>query len=295
MSFDMNKYVVTLLEMKRIFCDSDFNCRGRIDLATCYELAEDIKERGLDFPIHVRPYDKKPGFDFQIVSGHRRFTAFKINKAEVVPAVIRTDLGDEVDAREANLRENIQRTDLTLLQEAEAISFFVISGYNSNQIAKKLGKSTGWVEPRRRLMQLPEFVRTAANDGVVTQNHINQMWNYRDDPAKLSDMIRMIKERSEKGERAIVIKEDVKIVDFAKVRRPKPHEIEEFLMVVASNITNKLPDDQECFGHQVGSWTAGYASMVQVYCALRRECARLGLPFNPPADIKKIMDSITKN
>lgn len=295
MSIDLSKYVVTPLEMKRIFCDSDFNCRGRIDLATCYELAEDIKERGLDFPIHVRPYTLKPGFDFQIVSGHRRFTAFKINKSEMVPAVVRTDLADEVNAREANLRENIQRTDLTILQEAEAISFFITAGYNVNQIAKKLGKTPGWVEPRRKLMHLPEFVRQAAADKVVNQNHINQMWAYRDQPEKLSEMIRTIKERSEKGERSIVIKEDVKIIDFAKVRRPKPHEIEEFLMVIASCITNKLPDELECFGHQVGSWAAGYSSLVQVYCALRKECARLGLAFNPPPDVKKIMDSITKH
>lgn len=295
MAMDTKRYEVTPQKMSRIFCDASFNCRGSIELATCYELAEDIKEKGLDFPIHVRPYKLQPDkYDFQIISGHRRFTAYRINKETEIPCVVRYDLEDEVLAREANLRENIQRTDLTILQEAEAISFFITAGYNVSQIAKKLGKSDGWVEPRRKLMHLPDFVRRAAAEKVVNQNHINQMWAYRDNPEKLAAMIQMIKERSEKGEKAIVIREDVKITDFAKVRRPKPHEIEDFILVLAQLITNKLPDDQECFAHQVLSWAAGYASMAQAYVAMRNECARLGLPFNPPSDIKRILDSVTK-
>lgn len=293
MSEVMKRYEVVMLPCAEIYCDNDFNCRGTIDRATLIDLATDIKERGLDFPIHVHRYDLKSPFKYRIISGHCRFTAvFHLNKTLEIPAVIRDDLKGEIEFREANLRENVQRRDLTLLQEAEAIAFFIQAGYSEAQIGQRLGKSPGWVTPRRLLMGLPEFVRKAANEGVVTQNHVKQMWNYRNDSEKLAEMIRTIKERAEKGERAIVLKEDVKITEFASVRRPKPHEIEEFTMIFAKCITNKLPEDDTPIAHKILSWTMGHTSMAAIYVALKKECERLGLPFIPPSDVEKIMREV---
>jgi ParB/RepB/Spo0J family partition protein len=293
---DVSRYTVTEIPCHEIFCDNDFNCRKRIDRTTCVELALDIKERGLDFPIHVQPYELKLGFKYRIICGHRRFIAVSvINKEATVPCVVRTDLGDEKKARETNLRENIQRQELTLLQEAEAISYFVLAGDSVGQIAKRLGKTTGWVEPRRKLMALPKFVRDAADQGIVTQSHINQMWSYRDDNEKLSAMIREIKERTDKGERSIVIKEERKITDFAAVRCPKHHEIDDFLEVLAKNIVQKLPEEiDEYFAARCLAWVRGHISQAQLYLSLRKECTRLNLEFRPPEDIRKIMESVVK-
>lgn len=290
--FDAARYQVQPIKVARTKCDHSFNCRGRISRDDCVELARDIKENGLDFPIHVQPYSEGD-YDFRIISGHRRFTAFQINGEDTIPAVVRVDLADEIEAREANLRENIQRSDLNIVQEADAISFFIVKGYNVTQVAEKIGKSNGWVEVRRRLVHLPEFVRRAAQEGTVNQGHINQLWKYRNDSEKMSELIRRIKEKAEQGERAIVIREEVQIEDFAKVRRPKPHELNDFLEVVAGMVTNKL-DQPEYFAHRILSWCAGYISQAQLYVSLRRECERLGLPFTPPSDVKKILDGVAK-
>lgn len=293
-TLDMSRYTVTILPMAEIYCDAAFNCRGPIAMSECLDLASDVKARGLDFPIHVQEYSKLPGFKYRIVSGHRRFTAFKVNKETEIPSVIRYDLSDELEAREANLRENIQRSDLNMLQEAEAISYFITAGNNNNQIASRLGKSCGWVDVRKKLLDLPDMVRTAAREGVVTQAHIHQLHQHRSNPTKIAEMLRLIRERVQAGERGIVIREDVKIIDFAKVRKPKAGEGDEFLEVIGRNITNRLPDGEECFAHKVASYYMGYSSQAAIYAALKRETEKLGFVFRAPADIEKIMTNLTR-
>lgn len=277
--------------MIQILCDHTFNCRGRIDKTMCIGLSKNIQERGLDYPIHIQPYTERAGFQYRIVSGHRRFTAAQILNWIEIPAVVRYDLKDESDARSANLVENIEREDLNLVQEAEAVSWYITQGYNVSQVALKIGKSNGWVEIRRKLLHLPQMVRDAASEKIITQSHINQLWEHRNNPEKLSTILRTIKERAETGERAIVIKEDVKLADFAKARRPKPHEVDDFLQVLAHNITFKI-DAPEYFPARVLAWVQGSISPAQLYVSMKKECERLGLAFNPPPDIKRIFDGL---
>lgn len=293
-TIDMSRYVVVPTPMKKIYLDHDFNCRGRIAKSECMDLARDIKENGLDFPIHVHPYTHptNPEIEFRVVSGHCRFTAFEINGEDTIPAVVRYDLKSEEDVRGANLRENVQRRDLNVLQEADAIQWYVEKGYNSNQIANITGKSPGWVEIRRKVKQLPDVIQVAAREGTIKQTHINQLWENRGDHAKMMEMLRIIKERVEMGMKAVVIKEDIKLADFVAVRRPKPHEVESFMEVVANCVTNKL-DQPEYFAHRTLAWAAGNISLLNVYVSLREECKRLGLPFNPPPDVKKILNGDT--
>jgi ParB family chromosome partitioning protein len=293
-SFDMKRYTTQILPVDRIFCDHEFNCRGRIIRSECTELAESMKDRGLEFPIHVQPYSAQPEkYDYRIVSGHRRYTAAKIIGWTEIPAVVREDLIDEVKAKDANLIENLQRSELNIVQEADALSFYVTKGYSVNEIAHRLNKSNGWVEVRRRLVMLPDFVRREAQKGIVTQNHIHQLWAHRDNPEKISELIRTLKERKEKGERAVVIKEDIKIEDFARVRRPKPHEVQDFMQHLGMMITNKIEED-EYFAHQCLAWVMGNISQAQLWTALKRECTRKGLPFTPPLDVKRIFDRVQK-
>jgi hypothetical protein len=133
----------------------------------------------------------------------------------------------------------------------------------------------------------------AAQEGKVTQSHINQLWEHRSNPEKLNSILRTIKERSELGQRAIVVKEDVRLEDFAKAKRPKPHEVNEFLTVLANNITIKL-DQPEYFPARCLAWVMGNISPAELYAALKRECERLGFPFNPPPDVRRIFDGLAK-
>lgn len=292
-SIDMRRYQTQLLPIDTIFCDHSFNCRGRIARSDCMELKDSVAEHGLEFPIHVQKFNDPEGkYKYRIVSGHRRWTACKMLNWETIPAIIRDDLKDEVAAKDANLIENLQRSDLNIVQEAEALSFYVLRGFSVNEIAHRLNKSNGWVEVRRRLVHLPEFVRNAANKGIVNHGHINQLWNYRDNPEKLSELIRSIKERKEKGEKFVKIKEDVKILDFVKPKRPKPHELLNFMQHLGQMITNKLPDGEENFAHLCLAWCSGNISEAQIWAALKRECERRNFKFNPPDDVARIFNSV---
>lgn len=293
MELDLSKYETQKIPTTEILCDPTFNCRGFVSPQSCLDLKNSIAEDGLDFPIQIQLWDKSPLHKYRIVSGHCRYTACRMLGWKEIPAIIRV-FKDEAEARSANLRENIQRRDLNLLQEAEAVSWFYTAGYNISQIAAKTGKSNGWVEVRRKLMHLPDMVKRAAEDKIITQSHINQLWEHRDNPEKLSTVLRTIKERAETGEKAIVVKEDVKLADFTKAKRPKPNEVNDFLNVLASNITFKI-DQPEYFPARVLAWVMGNISPAQLYVSMKRECERLGLPFSPPPDIKKIFDGIGRN
>lgn len=288
------RYIVQMLPTARIFIDHDFNCRGRVAQSECLDLKRSLEEKGLDFPIHVQTYLEMPErYDYRVVSGHRRLTAALMLKWVEIPSVVRTDITTEDDARSANLRENIQRTDLDIVQEANAIGWYLEKGYNINQIAERTGKSSGWVDVRRKLRELPDEVISAAKDKKVTQNHIGQLYEHRHNREKLMEMLFRIKTMAEQGAKAIVIKEDIKITDFAAVRRPKPHEVEDFMFVVANNLTNKL-DAPEYFAHRCLAWCAGNISLAHAYVSLQKECANQGVAFNPPPDIKKILDGVNK-
>ena len=88
----ITEYTVLHIEMRRIYSDGDFNCRGKILPMDIIDLAKDIDRNGLQFPIAVQPVcDVKStipeGFNFRIIAGHRRFEALRILKNEEIPAM----------------------------------------------------------------------------------------------------------------------------------------------------------------------------------------------------------------
>lgn len=163
--------------MSEIFADPTFNCRGEavapIDVV---DLARDIESHGLQQPIVVQPYDKyRPEqYKYRIVSGHRRYTAFKVLKREDIPCVINTNL-TESQALVLNLTENIHRKDLNILQEAVALERLKLAGMGTSEVSEELGKSTTWVSVRYMLLELPEAIRYAASAGLINQQQIRQL------------------------------------------------------------------------------------------------------------------------
>jgi ParB family chromosome partitioning protein len=116
------------------------------------ELSQSIKERGLLQPIFVR----KDGDDFELLAGERRFRAAKLAGLHRVPALIR----DKDDPLEVALIENLQREDLTPLEEAEALAGLIEShGYSHRAVADVLGKSRPYVSNALSLLRLPDRVK----------------------------------------------------------------------------------------------------------------------------------------
>jgi len=121
---------------------------------TLQELAASIKEHGVLQPILVRP----SGDQYEIIAGERRWRSSKTAGKETIPAIV--ERFDDATALEIALIENLQREDLSPLDEAVIYKKMTDElGYSIRQLAGKLGKDKGYVENRLRLASAPDDVR----------------------------------------------------------------------------------------------------------------------------------------
>jgi ParB family chromosome partitioning protein len=140
--------------------------RKIFDDAALQELSESIKEHGILQPVVVR----KHGQHFELVVGERRFRAAKLAKLKEVPAIIK-DLTDQ-QMMELAILENLQREDLTPIEEAEAYQKLMEAlGLTQEQLAFRLGKSRPHIANHVRLLALPEGVRNMISDKKLTMGH----------------------------------------------------------------------------------------------------------------------------
>jgi ParB/RepB/Spo0J family partition protein len=133
------------------------------------ELIESVRAKGVLQPILVRPVKGIGSNLLEIVFGHRRFRAAREAGLEAIPAVIR-ELSD-VDALEANVIENLQRSDVHPLEEAEGYEQLLRQQerpYTVADIAAKVGKSKEYVYGRMKLLALCPAARKAFYEGTLT-------------------------------------------------------------------------------------------------------------------------------
>ncbi len=136
------------------------NPRKHFDEAKLQELADSIRAYGILEPLVVNRVHSH----HDLVAGERRLRAAKLAGLPLVPCVVLQVTSKE--AAELRLLENLQRQDLTPLEEANAFAELIQDhGYTQEQLATKLGKSQGWVSERLALRELPEVVRTAVVNG----------------------------------------------------------------------------------------------------------------------------------
>ena len=139
------------------------------------ELAESIKEHGIIQPIVVRKKEKK----FEIIAGERRFRAAKLAGLKEVPAIVKEMT--EQQMMEVAILENLQREDLTPIEEAEAYSSLIDNlNFTQDALAKRLGKSRPHIANHIRLLQLPEDVRQLMNEGVLSMGHGRALLGLKD-------------------------------------------------------------------------------------------------------------------
>lgn len=130
------------------------------------ELSESIKEHGVLQPIIVR----KVNTTYEIVVGERRFRAAKLAGLLEIPAVVR-QLTDE-QSMEMAILENLQREDLTPIEEAEAYQKLMDNlSLTQEQLAFRLGKSRPHIANHLRLLSLPDVVRKLIMNGKLSMGH----------------------------------------------------------------------------------------------------------------------------
>lgn len=140
--------------------------RRRFDREQLEELADSIRQKGVVQPILLRPTPEHVG-RFQLVAGERRWRAAQMAQVHEIPAVVRNL--SESECYEIALIENIQRQDLSVIDEAQGYAKLLeINSYTQDQLSKIIGKSRSHIANLLRLLGLPELVQTYLRDGDLT-------------------------------------------------------------------------------------------------------------------------------
>jgi ParB family transcriptional regulator, chromosome partitioning protein len=143
--------------------------RQRFDDEALTALADSIRENGILQPILVRSRPGHPA-SYEIVAGERRWRAAQLAKLHEVPVIIR-DLTDR-EALEIALVENVQRQDLSPLEEAEGYRRLLDEfGNTQDDLARRVGKSRSHITNTVRLLALPEPVRHLVEERKLTAGH----------------------------------------------------------------------------------------------------------------------------
>ncbi|TFI76342.1 ParB/RepB/Spo0J family partition protein [Carnobacterium divergens] len=151
---DVNSEVVKEISLEEIR-PNPYQPRKIFDEEALNELADSIRSSGVFQPIILRESTVK---GYEIIAGERRFRASKLAGKATIPAIIR--VFDEERMMEVAVLENLQREDLTSLEEAEAYDMLMKKlKLTQEEVAKRLGKSRPYIANYLRLLGLPDGVK----------------------------------------------------------------------------------------------------------------------------------------
>lgn len=141
--------------------------RKQFDEVKIKELADSIVSNGLIQPIIV---NKNYSGKYKIIAGERRYRAFKLTGMREIPVIIK-NLSDK-EVLKIALIENIQREELTVIEEAEGFDSLIKQfGYTQADLARAVGKSRSHVANILRLNQLPDSIKFMINANQLTMGH----------------------------------------------------------------------------------------------------------------------------
>ena len=185
--------------------------RKEFDEKALSELAESISKHGLLQPLLVRPL---PLGGYQIVAGERRYRACRMAGITEVPVIIR-ELGD-TETMEIALIENLQREDLTPIEEALGYQALIDEhGFSQEEVAQSVGKSRPAITNALRLLKLPQSILDLVSDGKISAGHARALLTLEDE--------KLMQELAEE-----IIKKDLSVRQVEKIckQKPKPEKEE---------------------------------------------------------------------
>jgi ParB family chromosome partitioning protein len=161
--------------------------RTVFDADALAELAASIKRYGVVQPLVATP----DGNEYIIIAGERRWRAAKVAGLKNVPVLVRTS--KELEQLELALVENVQRVDLSPLEQAVSVErLHQQFNLTYTEIAKRLGKAETTLHNTVRLLQLPPDARQALQDQQITEGHARQVLALKDSPEKQTELLKLI-------------------------------------------------------------------------------------------------------
>ena len=208
---------LTVLNMRDIL-PNRFQPRIRFDEEKLEELADSISKYGVIQPIVVRPV----GSRFEIIAGERRFKASKLASRSTIPAIV-VNLSDK-DSEEIALLENVQRQELSPIEEAVSYKRILDMGYiTQEQLAQKIGKAQSTIANKIRLLNLDDEVQSYLLNNKISERHARSLLRIPDKEKQVEMLHRIVEERltvKQTDKEIEKLKESMKVVKPVELNIP---------------------------------------------------------------------------
>ena len=227
----------TYLNMNDIL-PNRFQPRIHFDDYKLNELAESIRKYGVIEPIIVRQIGNK----YEIIAGERRFKASRLAGKSVIPTIV-INLTDK-ESEEIALLENVQRQNLTPIEEAVSYKRILDMGYiTQEELAKKLGKSQSTIANKIRLLNLDDEVQYALLNGKISERHARSLLRLHNNYDQIKMLNRII------DERLTVKKTDDAIKEL--LEQPKAKQTEEVEELFTEPLPKKVKRAVAVASHEI--------------------------------------------
>lgn len=240
---------------------SPFQPRRRFNEEQIRELADSIRERGLIQPLIVRVVEGR----YELIAGERRLRAVKSLGLEEVPVVVHEASDQEV--AELTLIENLQREDLSPLEEAEQYRV-LITRFNMKQetIAQHVGKSRAVIANMVRLLELEEEVRRLLEERSITVGHAKVLLQLKEPEQQVSAARRVVSQ-------SLTVRQTEQLVRKLLTPEPPPLPRESGLPEAYRNICAELSRE---FGTKVNITLKGKSNgVIEIPYAGKDELERI--------------------
>ena len=198
--------------------------RRIFEKASIAELADSIKSKGLVQPSLVRPSESKPG-EYEIIAGERRWRAAQVAQLHEIPAVVRNL--DDVESLEIAIIENVQRADLSPIEEATGYKKLMENyGHTQEALSEIVGKSRSHVANIIRLLSLPSSIQDMISQGSISAGHARAIMNSAF-PEQLADKI--ISENLSVRQTEALVKSKKPVIKKLKLKDPDTLDLEKRL------------------------------------------------------------------
>lgn len=184
----MNKEVV-MVKLTDII-PNRFQPRLTFDEEALNELANSIREHGIIQPLILRDLGSK----YEIIAGERRYKAATLAGLQEVPAII--GAMDDQTSAELALIENIQRKDLSAIEEAKSYKKILDMGnFTQEELAKRMGKAQSTIANKMRLLSLTNEVQVALMNNLISERHARCLLQIKDEDKQKEVLNKIISER----------------------------------------------------------------------------------------------------
>lgn len=208
------------------------------------ELANSIKMYGILQPLILRPIGDK----YEIIAGERRYKAATIAGLTEVPAIL-VNLDDQTSA-ELAIIENIQRKDLTAIEEAKSYKKLLdLGNLTQDQLAAKMGKKQSTIANKIRLLNLVPEAQDALLHNSISERHARSLLQLKDDPSKQREILNKIIEGR------LTVKETDDLIKNIMNVQPVNNSSVNF------NVENNIGNNQQIIGQNTNDNLSGQNNM----------------------------------